>query len=218
MTAPALVFEAVSRGFRRRGGFVDVLRGLSFSVSPGELVGIVGANGSGKSTAIRLAAALVEPTSGRVLVFGRDAARRPSAARGRTGAYLGGERSFYWRLSVGRNLIFAAALRGLHGRGARAEVERVAGLCGLVDALSTPVRLLSCGTRARLGFARACLGTPPLLLLDEPFASVDESWRGALLDNLSAAVGRGASALVATHDRVVRGRCDAVVSLPGRGR
>lgn len=217
MTAPALVFDGVSRGFRTQGGFVDVLRGLDLSVSPGEVVAVVGANGSGKSTTIRLAATLVEPTSGRVLLFGRDAARDRVAARRTTGVFLGGERAFYWRLSVGRNLLFAAALRGLYGGAAREEVGRVAGACGLTERLSVPVRLLSCGMRARLGFARACLGAPRLLLLDEPFASVDEDWRDTLMCDLDIAAARGASALVATHDPLVRGRCDTVVRLAGGG-
>ncbi len=95
------------------------LRALTLRVGPGEVAALVGANGSGKTTALRIVATLVEPSAGRAFVCGLDTSREPGAVRRRIGLSLGSGRSFYWRLTARQNLTFFARLAHMGGRGMR---------------------------------------------------------------------------------------------------
>ncbi len=161
-----------------------VLDGVDLEVRPGEVVAVLGANGAGKSTLLRVAAGLVTPRAGTV-----ERAARP-------GLGLAEERSFYWRLSLRENLRFFAALEGAPAARADRLLEEV----GLGADPDLPVRACSTGMRTRLALARALLGDPPLLVLDEVERGLDAAGRADLRARLAAWGAAGRAALVATHE------------------
>jgi len=226
---PAVKLERVSRSFagaRRpargrtglerlgsRGRGVKGLGELSAEVVRGQIAALVGHNGSGKTTALRIVATLVRPSSGRALVFGRDVVTEPAFVRRMIGVSLGAGRSFYWRLSALQNLTFFARLRGLRRAQASDEIARLAAELDVERYLLRSVRGLSRGTLARLSVARALLGDPALLVLDEPFASVDGRSRELMWRALERRARAGRAVILATHDDEVRQMCSPVVEL-----
>ena len=214
---PAVQLECVCKSYVKSGREVRALAGVTASVAPGQVAALVGPNGVGKTTTLRILATLVRPSSGCGFVFGRDVVTERSAVRGLIGVSLGTGRSFYWRLSALHNLAFFARLKGVRPGRIAEEVRRLAAEMDLERFLARPARSLSRGALARLSVARACIGEPRLLVLDEPFASVDERGCELLWDALERRARSGRSVVLATHDRSVAARSDLVVEL-GRGK
>ena len=208
---PVVLLRGVERGFARGSGRVRVLRGLDLVLPAGRAVALVGPNGAGKSTALRVVAGLLPVDAGSVRVFGRDISSGGRPDMRRIGVSLGSDRSVYWRLSARGNLVFAGRLRGLTGARLRESVARLLAETGLGGRADVPARRLSRGEVARLSLARALLGAPGLLLLDEPLSSVDRSGREKLWTSILCRRQGGAAVLVATHDRAVAEACDDVV-------
>jgi ABC-type multidrug transport system ATPase subunit/ABC-type multidrug transport system permease subunit len=152
---------------------IVALRGIDLEVRRGEILGLVGENGAGKTVLVKLIATLTEPTRGRIQVFGLDAVRQARVLRARLGLTTADERSFYWRLTPRQNLRFFARLHGAGGRQARRRVDELLERVDLLPLADRPYRMLSAGNRQRLALARALLGEPELLLLDEPTSSLD---------------------------------------------
>jgi ABC-2 type transport system ATP-binding protein len=177
----------LSRGFGDR----PVLTDLSFAVAPGERLALHGPNGSGKTTLLRCVLGTLTPDAGSIAVDGH-AAGTP-AARRLTGASLAQERSFYLRLSGRENLRLFARLRGAPLPAVDALVDEL----GLHELVGQRADRCSTGQLQQLALARALLGEPPLLLLDEPTRSLDTEAR----DRLWAALDRRpqTTVLFATH-------------------
>lgn len=208
----------VRKVYRRRGWSVVALEPLTFSVDRGATAALVGPNGAGKSTALKILATLVEPSAGRALVLGRDVVREGPAVRRLIGVSLGSARSFYWRLTARHNLSFFGRLRGMAGGELRDAIDEASEALGILRSLDAPARRLSRGTLARLAVARAVLGHPALILLDEPFAAVDSIGRDLIWRVLADRAGRGAAVVMATHDGTQAERCDHVIELGSRSR
>ena len=211
--AAAVELERVSKTFRRGRRRVRALDAVSVTVERGRVAALVGRNGAGKTTALRVLATLVLPSSGSARVCGYDVVTDGARVRRLLGVSLGSGRSFYWRLSALHNLEFFARLKGLGASRSRSDILRTAAELDLEQCLSRPVRTLSRGVLARLSAARAFLGDPAVLLLDEPFASVDERARELLWDALERRARSGLAVVLATHDRSVAARCDVTVEL-----
>ena len=154
-----------TEGLEKRFGRVRALRGLDFALEPGSLVRVAGPNGAGKSTLLRILAGLTRPTRGSLRVDGTDPfGAHAVRARAQTG-YLGQSAGLYAELTVGENLGFNAELRGLPADSIEQAIESL----GLESVRDLRVQTLSQGFRRRAGLARALLGRPALLLLDEPW-------------------------------------------------
>src|SRR5262249_48880113 len=154
-----------------------------------------GENGAGKSTLLRILGALTRPTRGSVRVLGRDPFTAADAdVRARVG-FLGQSAALYGELTVAENLRFAARLRGAGERG----VGVVAELSELGAVLERRARTLSQGFRRRAGLARALLGEPAVLLLDEPWNGLDAASAARLSHLLETLRKRGTATLVASH-------------------
>ena len=176
-------------------GPVRALDAVSLSVQTGTLVWLAGANGAGKSTLLRVLGSLTRPTRGFVTLFGVDPFSGGGASvRGRVG-FLGQDASLYGELSIAENLRFCARLRGAGA----AELERVAAELELAPVLDQRVRTLSQGYRRRAGLARALLGSPELLLLDEPWNGLDVESAERLTRLLVRLRDAGGSVIVAAH-------------------
>jgi heme ABC exporter ATP-binding subunit CcmA len=180
----------------KRYGDAVVLAGVGFRLDGGELALLVGPNGAGKTTLLRILAGLLPPDGGTVRVGGYDAARHRLQATGQIG-YVGHASLLYRDLSVEENLHLAAGLYGLAGPAVRRRGEALLAEAGLDARRHDRVRTLSQGQTKRLAIVRALIHEPPLLLLDEPFAALDDKGRAWLARRLTAP--DGGTVLLATH-------------------
>jgi heme ABC exporter ATP-binding subunit CcmA len=193
MTADPLVRVT---GLRKAFGAHRVLDGVTIEVRGGEAVALLGANGAGKTTLLRILATLARPTRGAATVLGHDCARAPEKVRPYIGLVAHGA-YVYEDLTALENLRFWTALAGLPADAAAlaaalaaVELERFA---------AERVRTFSAGMKRRLSLARFVLSRPRVLLLDEPFAGLDQrakKWLGEYLESFKA---RGGAIVMATH-------------------
>jgi len=146
---------------------------LSCDVGQGEFFGLLGPNGAGKTTLMRMLATTVLPDAGTATVHGADVVRDSRAVRGMIASVVANERALLWRISASDNLRYFAALLGLRGAARTARINEVLELVELTDTGHKMVGEFSSGMRQRLLIARALLGTPRILLLDEPTRSLD---------------------------------------------
>ena len=166
----------------------QVLRDVSFVVSPGEVVSVVGANGAGKTTLLKILATLAVPDSGTVMMDGQDALARPMRYRRQIG-YLPERVALYDDMTVREYLNYRARLKGEPSKRVRRRVTEAVELCQAADFLRTPIRALSAGLRKRVALADALLLRPRVLLLDDFLSGLDRSMRestGAILSNAAA--------------------------------
>ena len=172
-----------------------LLSGVTLSLAPGSLTVVTGANGSGKTSLLRLLAGVLAPTSGEATVLGVDLSRHRAEVRRRVG-WLGHDGSFYQDLSVRENLAFAATALDRPLSAIAPALERV----GLAHRSEVRTKDLSAGQRRRLGLAWLLVRRAELWLLDEPYASLDDQGR-AFFDDLLRDVQRGgATVVMSAHD------------------
>lgn len=196
----------IATGLGKRYGRRWVLRDLSFTLAPGMLIALVGGNGGGKTTTLRLMAGLIRPDAGKGSVFGHNIAR-PGAAVRRSIGYMSQRLSLYPELSVAQNIRYRAALLGLPRRAASEAMARM----GLSEVACTRVDRLSGGWARRAQFAAATLGAPRLLLLDEPTAGLDAVARRFLWARIADYAASGAIVIVSTHDLNEAERCPLIL-------
>jgi len=203
----ALVFSNVRKAFSGRVA-VD---GISFHLKEGEIVGLLGPNGSGKTTSLRIAAGLLKPDSGSVLVFGEEAG---SERARRLVSYLPEDAGIYDRLTGYENLLFYALI--FFGRERAEEVaKRGSELTGLGEELRRPAGVMSRGMKRRIALARTLMLGTPLVLLDEPTSGLDVfssiEVRKAIKEHAKKT---GASVLMSSHNMLeVERLCDRVMLL-----
>lgn len=160
------------RGISRAYGRVRALTDLTVRVGAGEICGLVGPDGSGKTTAMRVIVGSLRPDAGRVVIAGFDMARQPEQARARIG-YLSQRFSLYEDLTVFENIRFFAETRGLRANEWKPRCEAILGFVGLSDFAGRRAGKLSGGMKQKLGLAAALVHRPSVILLDEPTTGVD---------------------------------------------
>ncbi len=192
MAAPVVETHALGKTY----GEHHVLRDVELRLLPGRAIFVVGANGAGKSTLLRILAGLSAPTAGNALIFGLDSRRLTARYRRRIGM-LAHQSYLYPNLTARENLEFYAELYALAepSEVAARWLERV----NLERFADRRVRALSRGMEQRLAAARAMLAEPGLLLLDEPFASLDSDAVQIIMTLVRDAVARGASMVASAH-------------------
>jgi ABC-2 type transport system ATP-binding protein len=187
--------------FERRYGRVRAVDGVSFRIAAGEFVGFIGPNGAGKSTTIKVLTGVLEPTSGRVRVDGREPRRERIAHVAGIGVVFGQRTQLWWDLPVIESYELLRHIYSVEPGAYRTQLERLTDLLEIGPLLDTPVRKLSLGQRMRCELAAALLHEPPLLFLDEPTIGLDvvakETIRGFLAAENRE---RGMTILLATHD------------------
>jgi ABC-type multidrug transport system ATPase subunit len=188
---PILQIDALHHRF----GQHVVLTDFDLEAAAGERIAIRGPNGSGKTTLLRCIAGTITATSGSIRIAGHDAGSLD--ARRLTGVSLSQERSFYMRLSGRENLVLFARLNGLGRRAAAGRVGELADELDLRELMFKRTDRFSSGQLQQLAFARALVGSPELVLLDEPTRSLDVEARARLWSALSRRP--YVTAVIATH-------------------
>lgn len=178
----------------KRYGSIEAVRDVSFTLGPGQTVALVGHNGAGKTTLIKLMLGLVRPTEGSIRILGDDPAAGGIEARRRLG-YLPESVSFNTALTGREVLAFYARLKSEPVEGIRALLDRV----GLAAAADRRIGTYSKGMRQRLGLAQALIGTPRLLLLDEPTTGLDPGLRMEFYEIVGELRDRGATVVLSSH-------------------
>ncbi|SLN21174.1 Methionine import ATP-binding protein MetN [Roseovarius gaetbuli] len=191
-TAPALL---ACQGLSFDAGGKRLINDLTLEIRPGRRTLVMGPNGAGKSVLLRLLHGLIAPTVGAVLWQGDPLDR---AARDAQAMVF--QRPVMLRRSVLANLKFALTVRGVTGAARAAKAAEALELARLTDLARRPARVLSGGEQQRLALARALVGEPRLLFLDEPTSSLDPASTHAIEDLINAAHARGVSIVMVTHD------------------
>ena len=210
-----LTAENIRRSFKLGSTFIEVLRGVSLTVSPGERVFLCGPSGAGKTTLLYILGGLESPTSGRVLISGESLYDRSNASqaelRNRSTGYIFQNYLLLPELTALENVCLPAMIGG---RQAKERAAHLLDLVGLGARLQHLPSELSGGEQQRVAIARALANSPGLLLADEPTANLDHRTSDevfALLTELVKAV--GLAAMVATHNLELAGRMDRVLTI-----
>jgi ABC-2 type transport system ATP-binding protein len=202
----AIAFDGVSMQY----GAVRALADLSLSIQRGEMFGLIGPDGAGKTTSIRLACGLLRPIAGRVSVLGRDPVREHGAITGAVG-YLSQRFSLYGDLSIDENLAFFAEIHGVRRHDAAR--DRLLAMTQLTPFRSRRADRLSGGMKQKLALACTLVHEPEVLLLDEPTTGVDPVSRREFWKLLSEFLAEGLTIVMATPYLDEAERCGRVALL-----
>lgn len=187
-----------TRGLMKRFGAFTAVAGIDVEVGRGEVYGFLGANGAGKTTAMRMLCGLLQPTSGEGTVAGFDILRETAKIRTRIG-YMSQKFSLYPDLTMGENLRLYAELYDIPRARLRERLDEAATRTGIGDLLGRRTGDLPWGWQQRLSLACATAHHPSVLFLDEPTGSVDPMARRSFWDLIRAEAERGTTVFVTTH-------------------
>jgi lipoprotein-releasing system ATP-binding protein len=213
-----LAMRDVVRTYRQANERLDVLKGVTLVVAPGELVGLVGPSGAGKSTLLHLAGLLEKPDGGTVTVDGEDASRLSdgdrTALRRRAIGFVYQFHHLLPEFSALENVAMPQMIAGVPGRRARDRAEELLARVGLGARLTHRPARLSGGEQQRTAIARALANGPRLLVADEPTGNLDHRTADEVFSMLAGLVrGGDFGALVATHNLEIAGRMDRVLEI-----
>lgn len=203
----------VSRLSRSYGSFKAVNQ-VSFTINKGEIVGLLGHNGAGKTTIMKMLSGYLEPNEGCVVVDDVDIDENPKAVQQELG-YLPESLPVYPEMTVADYLDYAADLKGLKGEVKLSEIRRAVGATEIGEKLLSPIATLSRGFKQRVGVAQAILGKPKLLILDEPTNGLDPTQTDHMRA-LIKEIAQEATVILSTHImQEVEAVCDRVIILRG---
>jgi ABC-2 type transport system ATP-binding protein len=200
----------------RRFGAFTAVDGITFNVRAGEVFGFLGANGAGKTTAIRMLTGLLAPTSGSATVAGHDVAREAERVKRDIG-YMSQRFSLYEDLTVRENITLYGGIYDLRDRDIRDRTSRMLASLGLEHAADQFVRAIPLGWRQKLAFSVALLHQPRVVFLDEPTSGVDPITRRQFWELIYDAAASGTTVLVTTHYMDEAEYCDRIsIMVDGR--
>ncbi len=213
MTAPAEAqFGIVTHGLRKEFRGIVAVDNLDLEVRRGEVFGLLGPNGSGKTTTIRMLTGLIAPTGGSATVVGVDVVREPERVRSRIG-YMSQKFGLYDDLTVKENISFYAGVYGIVGEDRKRRLAVQVGEYHLAARVDQLAGTLSGGWKQRLALACATTHQPDLVFLDEPTAGVDPASRRLFWELIGRRAKAGMTVLVTTHYMDEAERCDRLAFL-----
>ena len=217
-TAPVSTAGPVIRCERltKRFGPFTAVDAISFAVAPGEIFGFLGANGAGKTTAMRMLCGLLAPTDGAATVAGFDVFQQPELIKQHIG-YMSQKFSLYEDLTVRENIRFYGGVYGLKTSVIRLKTDALLQRLGLTAERDTLVGSLPLGWKQKLAFSVALLHEPAVVFLDEPTGGVDPITRRQFWDLIYEAAARGTTVFITTHYMDEAEYCDRVsIMVDGR--
>ena len=194
MSEPILIAQDLRKSFGDR----EAVKGISLQVARGEVFGLLGPNGSGKTTTISMLTALLEPSSGKITVNGLDLKTHTNQVKAQMGL-VPQEMALYMTLSARQNLMFFGRIYGLRGKELRQRVDEALRMIGLIERADDPVSAYSGGMKRRVNIAAGLLHKPQILFLDEPTVGVDPQSRNAIFENVEALNRAGMTVIYTTH-------------------
>ena len=209
MTASPNAKAIEARDLTRRFGSFTAVDAITFDVAVGEVFGFLGANGAGKTTAIRILTGLLLPTSGTARVAGHDVYTESEWIKRRIG-YMSQKFSLYEDLTVAENIRLYGGIYDLSRDAIRERTARMLTRLGLEQSARTQVRSLPLGWRQKLAFSVALLHEPSIVFLDEPTSGVDPITRRQFWELIYEAAGRGTTVFVTTHYMDEAEYCDRI--------
>ncbi len=213
--------EQLKRGIEVRGlskefsaNAVRAVDDVTFDAAPGEVVGLLGANGAGKTTIVKMLSTLLSPTSGTISVGGHDTVGTSRAVRASMGVLFGSDSGLYARLSGRENIRYFAALNGLNRRKCELRLEELADLFGLQSFIDHLVTTYSSGMKQRTALARSVVHDPPFLILDEPTTALDIGTTLVVHAYVSRSRSEGKTVILSSHDTLeLEQLCDRVLTV-----
>ena len=182
----------------KRFGSFEAVKGISFTVAKGEVLGFLGPNGAGKSTTMRMITGFLPPTSGTASICGHDVLKDPVGAKQCLG-YLPESAPSYRAMTVRDFLRFIAEARGFYGKAAKARVDEVIEKARLAPVVNKTIETLSKGYRQRTCFAQAILHDPAVLIMDEPTDGLDPNQKFTVREMIKDMAAQGKAIIISTH-------------------
>ncbi len=218
MSSPVLSVRGVTRTYTTGRGDLTVLKGVDLDIHPGELVGLIGPSGSGKSSLLHAAGLLERPTAGQILIDGEDVGGLDERARTRIRlSRIGFVYQFHHLLpefDARDNVALPVRIAGKPQAEARRMAEEALGALGLAERVLHQPAQMSGGEQQRVALARALANQPRLLLADEPTGNLDPATSQTVFEALQKLVKEtGVAALIATHNMELAGHMDRVFAL-----
>lgn len=190
--------EAIKvKSLKKSFGPIHAVRGVSFDVNYGEVLGFLGPNGAGKSTTMKMITGFLEPTAGTVEVNGHDVLEQPLAVKQSIG-YLPEGAPAYGEMTVKRFLNFIADIRKLSGANRQKRIDEVVELINIKNVIDQSIETLSKGYKRRVGLAQAILHDPKILILDEPTDGLDPNQKHEVR-NLIQDMSQNKAIIISTH-------------------
>jgi len=209
----ALRFRGVHKAYGQGSGRVRILDELTFDVEAGSVLALVGENGAGKSTAIRIGCGLVLPDRGSVELAGADPTREPRVLR-RLGVLLEGSRNLYWRLSALENLDYFGGLKGMRASQVRGRARKLIEKFRLEAKARAPVQTLSKGMQQRVSIMVALINQPEVLFLDEPTLGLDRDSCLLIEEHIREVAAQGTAVCITSHQpEVIRSVATDLIAL-----
>lgn len=177
-----------------------VIKNFEECFYPGEVIGIIGKNGVGKTTLIKLISGLIRPDAGEVLIFSKNNEFFHKDCMLRVGTLLENSRALYWRLSVWRNFVYFSGLKGIFGKGVLENAKKILNLFGLWELKNVIVETLSTGMKQRMAIVSAICHDPSIILLDEPTIGLDHDVKQVLVDMIKRFSEEKKTIVVTSHD------------------
>lgn len=185
----------------KKFGNLSIFHELNFSFYGGEIIGLSGNNGVGKTTFIKLLCGLIYPDSGQIFINGIDVKKNRKKWMEDVGILLDGSRSMYWRLSALQNFIYFSGLKGIFGNKALIQAEKILQLFDLWDVREKKVETFSFGMKQRLALACSISHTPSIVLLDEPTSGLDSASTQILEEYICLLAKENKTIILASHDQ-----------------
>jgi ABC-2 type transport system ATP-binding protein len=186
--------------FKKEKSEVEAVKDINLEIKKGQIVGLLGINGAGKTTSIKMLSTLISPTAGKIDIDGIDAIKNPMEVKKIINMVAGGERMIYWRLTGRENLWYYGQLYNIENKELEKRIDYLLELVGLKDSQNIPVERYSKGMKQRLQIARGLINDPSYIFMDEPTLGLDAAIAKELREHVKKiAKVEGKSILLTSH-------------------
>ena len=204
----------VTKTFKDRKQMIHAVRDVSFTIHQGEVIGLLGENGAGKTTLLRMISTILEPTSGEILVNGKNMKNHLMELKARIGVLFGSETGLYDRLTARENLLYFAKLYGMPLNDTKVQIDKLSKRFGMKEYLDRKVGGFSKGMRQKVAIARTLIHNPDILLFDEPTTGLDITSANLFRELIHQLSKEGKTIIFSSHImEEVKELCEAIIMI-----